>query len=60
MITTEIEIDDEDSDTPQHTPTTDSAGEDFEILESTDSLTKAKTTGSQQQGKANKRKGRKR
>ncbi|KAJ6446263.1 DnaJ domain-containing protein [Purpureocillium lavendulum] len=51
----------DDSDTPQHTPTTDSAGEDFEMLDkSTDSLSKVKTTGAQQGGKANKRKGKKR
>ncbi|GJN68663.1 hypothetical protein PLICBS_002706 [Purpureocillium lilacinum] len=51
----------DDSDTPQHTPTTDSAGEDFEMLDkSTDSLSKVKTTGAQAGGKANKRKGKKR
>lgn len=44
---------------PQRTPSTDSAGEDFEILESTDSLSKAKVSGAQQGAKANKRKGRK-
>lgn len=54
-------VDDEDSDAPQHTPSSDSAGEDFEMVDkSTDSLAKAKTTGAQQQGKSNKRKGRKR
>lgn len=57
----DIVDDDEDSDEPQRTPSSDSAGEDFEILEkSTDSLSKAKTTGAQQGAKANKRKGRKR
>ncbi|UNI14523.1 hypothetical protein JDV02_001141 [Purpureocillium takamizusanense] len=51
----------DDSDTPQHTPTTDSAGEDFEMLDkSIDSLSKVKTTGAQSGGKANKRKGKKR
>ncbi|VUC27159.1 unnamed protein product [Clonostachys rosea] len=58
----EVEFDlEDDSDDAQHTPGTDSAGEDFELLEkSTDSLSKAKTTGAQQAGKANKRKGKKR
>ena len=52
---------DEDSDVPQNTPSTDSAGEDFEMLDkSTDSLSKVKTTGAQQGGRPNKRKGRKR
>lgn len=48
----------EDSDAPQHTPpSSESAGEDFEILDkSTDSLSKVKTTGAQQGGKATKRK----
>ncbi|KAH6606592.1 j domain-containing [Trichoderma cornu-damae] len=48
----------EDSDVPQHTPpSSESAGEDFEILDkSTDSLSKAKTTGAQQGGKPAKRK----
>jgi curved DNA-binding protein CbpA len=57
----EIEIleEDDESDAPQRTPSTDSASEGFEILESTDSLTNAKTTGAQQGGKPNKRKGRK-
>lgn len=51
----------DDSDAPQHTPSTDSAGEDFEMLDkSTDSLTKAKASGAQQGGRSNKRKGRKR
>ncbi|CAM1506545.1 Fc.00g061860.m01.CDS01 [Cosmosporella sp. VM-42] len=53
--------DDDDSDVPQRTPSTDSAAEDFEILDkSTDSLSKAKSSGAQQGGKLNKRKGRKR
>ncbi|KAF4459280.1 hypothetical protein FALBO_13951 [Fusarium albosuccineum] len=59
----EIEIpgDEDDSDVPQRTPSTDSAGEDFELLDkSTDSLSKAKASGAQQGGKANKRKGKKR
>ncbi|KAH7023326.1 hypothetical protein EDB80DRAFT_770141 [Ilyonectria destructans] len=56
----EVELDDDDSDVPQRTPSTDSAGEDFEILDkSTDSLNKAKASGAQQGAKANKRKGRK-
>ncbi|POR38242.1 Putative J domain-containing protein C2E1P5.03 [Tolypocladium paradoxum] len=51
----------DDSDAPQHTPSSDSAGEDFEMLaKSTDSLGKAKASGAQQGGRANKRKGRKR
>lgn len=47
----------EDSDAPQATPTSsESAGEDYEILDkSTDSLSKVKTSGAQQ-GKATKRK----
>ena len=53
--------DDDDSDVPQRTPSTDSAADDFEILDkSTDSLSKAKSSGAQQGGKSNKRKGRKR
>ncbi|KAF4338547.1 prolyl tripeptidyl peptidase [Fusarium beomiforme] len=56
----EIPAEDEDSDVPQPTPSTDSAGEDFELLDkSTDSLSKAKASGASQ-GKANKRKGKKR
>ncbi|KAF7564037.1 hypothetical protein G7046_g27 [Stylonectria norvegica] len=52
--------DDDSDDAPQRTPSTDSAGEDFEMLDkSTDSL-KPKASGAQQGGKANKRKGRKR
>ncbi|KAL7798069.1 hypothetical protein V8C37DRAFT_368565 [Trichoderma ceciliae] len=48
----------EDSDVPQHTPpSSESAGEDFEILDkSTDSLSKVKTSGAQQGGKPTKRK----
>lgn len=59
---TVVVVDDEESDAAQNTPSTDSAGEDFEILDkSTDSLAKAatKATGAQQGGKAKKRKGRK-
>ncbi|KAF4963097.1 hypothetical protein FSARC_8852 [Fusarium sarcochroum] len=56
----EIPADEDDSDVPQRTPSTDSAGEDFELLDkSTDSLSKAKASGASQ-GKANKRKGKKR
>jgi hypothetical protein len=53
---------DEDSDSPQRTPSSDSAGEDFELLDkSTDSLAKAaKATGAQKGGKPSKRKGKKR
>ncbi|KAM0252306.1 hypothetical protein ACHAQJ_007799 [Trichoderma viride] len=49
---------DEDSDVPQHTPpSSESAGEDFEILDkSTDSLSKVKTSGAQQGGRPTKRK----
>ncbi|KAF7549558.1 hypothetical protein G7Z17_g6303 [Cylindrodendrum hubeiense] len=55
----EVPFDDDESDVPQHTPSSDSAGEDFEILDkSTDSLNRAKASGAQQ-GKANKRKGKK-
>ncbi|KAM4054871.1 DnaJ domain-containing protein [Hirsutella rhossiliensis] len=59
----EIDSDDaaDDSDAPQATPSTDSAGEDFEMLDkSTDSLSKAKASGVQQGPKANKRRGKKR
>lgn len=53
-------LDEDDSDAAQPTPSTDSAGEDFEILDkSTDSLSKAKTSGASQ-GKASKRKNKKR
>lgn len=53
--------DDDDSDAPQNTPSTDSAGEDFEVIsKSTESLSKAKTSGAQQGGKAGKRKNKKR
>lgn len=57
-----VELEEEDSDVPQRTPSSDSAGEDFEILDkSTDSLSKAaKASGAQQGGKPNKRKGKKR
>ncbi|KAL7935013.1 hypothetical protein V8C35DRAFT_300444 [Trichoderma chlorosporum] len=52
------EAGEEDSDVPQHTPpSSESAGEDFEILDkSTDSLSKVKTSGAQQGGKPVKRK----
>lgn len=60
-ITEGITIDAEDSDEAQRTPSTDSAGEDFEMLDkSTDSLNKAKTTGAQSGGRPNKRRGKKR
>lgn len=50
-----------DSDVQQPTPNSDSAGEDFELLDkSTDSLSKAKASGAQQGGKASKRKNKKR
>ena len=51
------DIPEEDSDAPQATPTSsESAGDDFELLDkSTDSLSKVKTSGAQQ-GKATKRK----
>ncbi|KAK7421952.1 hypothetical protein QQX98_001947 [Neonectria punicea] len=56
----DVLVNDDESDVPQRTPSTDSAGEDFEILDkSTDSLNKAKASGAQQGAKANKRKGRK-
>ncbi|KAF5017759.1 hypothetical protein F66182_10287 [Fusarium sp. NRRL 66182] len=56
----EIPADEDDSDAPQPTPSTDSAGEDFELLDkSTDSLSRAKASGASQ-GKANKRKSKKR
>lgn len=53
----DIVVDEDDSDEPQRTPS-DSADEDFEMLDkSVDSLGKAKSTGTQKSGKANKRKG---
>lgn len=56
----EEEVEDGDSDVQQPTPS-DSAGEDFELLDkSTDSLSKAKVSGAQQAGKASKRKNKKR
>lgn len=56
----DIPAEDDESDDPQPTPSTDSAGEDFEMLsKSVDSLGKAKSTGTQKNGKATKRKGRK-
>lgn len=61
----EEEVDDDSSEPGKAvaTPSTDSAAEDFEMLDrSTDSLGQAKTTGSQAQGgrsKGNKRKGKK-
>lgn len=51
---------DEDSEPPQHTPSSDSAGEDYEFLDkSVDSVGKAKSSGQQSSG-ARKRKGKKR
>lgn len=53
-------VEDESEDAPQNTPGTDSAAEDFEMIsKSTESLSKAKTSGAQQGGKPNKRKGKK-
>ncbi|TQV99851.1 hypothetical protein V2A60_005281 [Cordyceps javanica] len=54
---------DDESDVAQNTPSTDSAGEDFEVIsKSTESLSKAKTSGAQQGsgGKSSKRKSKKR
>ena len=60
--TPEIEMEDVDGDAEpgsNNTPGSDSAVEDFELInKSTESLAKAKTSGAQQ-GKANKRKGKK-
>ncbi|KAF6806202.1 J domain-containing protein C2E1P5.03 [Colletotrichum sojae] len=54
------ELDSDDGEPVQHTPSSDSAAEDFELLEkSTDSLAKAKSSGANT-GKANKRKNKKR
>ncbi|TDZ13172.1 putative J domain-containing protein [Colletotrichum spinosum] len=54
------ELDSDDGEPAQHTPSSDSAADDFELLEkSTDSLGKAKASGAQT-GKANKRKNKKR
>lgn len=58
----EADVDaDDESDVPQNTPSTDSAAEDYELVDkSTESLAKAKASGSQQQGgKPNKRKNKK-
>ena len=57
----DVVVDEDDSDEPQRTPSTDCAGEDFELLDkSVDSLLgKAKSTGTQKAGKPSKRKGRK-
>lgn len=57
----QLEDDEDDSEPGKRTPSTDSA-EDFEMLDkSVESLDKAKTTGaSQKQGKAGKRKNKKR
>ncbi|OLN97003.1 putative J domain-containing protein C2E1P5.03 [Colletotrichum chlorophyti] len=55
------ELDSDDNEPAQHTPSSDSAAEDFELLEkSTDSLGKAKASGAQSGGRANKRKNKKR
>ncbi|RCI15235.1 hypothetical protein L249_6928 [Ophiocordyceps polyrhachis-furcata BCC 54312] len=62
--TTDSEDGADDSDAPQRTPSTDSTGDDFELLDkSTDSLAKVKASGpcTQQQGsRPHKRKNRKR
>ena len=48
-------------DAAQQTPSSDSVGDDFELLDkSTDSLGKAKSSGTQQGARANKRKNKKR
>lgn len=49
----------EDSGPAQPTPSTGSDVGDFEMVKSTESLDKAKTTGSQAQGGGKKRKGKK-
>ncbi|KAK1999590.1 DnaJ domain-containing protein [Colletotrichum falcatum] len=61
----DLKIDTEDLDSDdgevQHTPSSDSAADDFELLEkSTDSLGKAKASGAHTGGKTNKRKNKKR
>ncbi|GKT89366.1 LOW QUALITY PROTEIN: DnaJ domain-containing protein [Colletotrichum tofieldiae] len=61
----DLEIDTEDLDSDdgeiQHTPSSDSAADDFELLDkSTDSLGKAKATGAHTGGRSNKRKNKKR
>lgn len=53
-------IGEDESDGAQNTPGSDSAGEDFEVIsKSTESLSKAKTSGAQQGSKPNKRKNKK-
>ncbi|KAJ3474864.1 hypothetical protein NLG97_g9663 [Lecanicillium saksenae] len=55
------EVADDESDAPQNTPGTDSAAEDFEVIsKSTESLSKAKSSGADQGGKPSKRKNKKR
>lgn len=59
-VALETEEFDSDDSNAQHTPSSDSTADDFELLEkSTDSLGKAKASGAQT-GKANKRKNKKR
>ncbi|KAI8219329.1 putative J domain-containing protein, partial [Colletotrichum sp. SAR 10_86] len=59
-VALETEEFDSDDGNAQHTPSSDSTADDFELLEkSTDSLGKAKASGAQT-GKANKRKNKKR
>lgn len=59
-LESEIEID-EEVDASQQTPSNESVGDDFELLDkSTDSLGKAKSSGMEKSGKSNKRKNKKR
>ncbi|KAF4123569.1 DnaJ domain [Geosmithia morbida] len=61
IVVDEAEQEAEQQEGGQRSPGSDSASSDFEILDkSTDSLNKAKTSGAQQGGKPNKRKGKKR
>jgi len=62
IVETTEAADDDSSEPGKRTPSTDSNEDSFEMLESTDSLAQAKTTGSQAVGgktKSNKRKGKK-
>lgn len=57
----ELDEAEEDSDGPARTPSTDSTGGDYEMVDkSTDSLKKAKTTGAHQKENPKRRTGRKR
>lgn len=59
-LESEIAEAEDDVDASQRTPSSESAGDDFELLDkSTDSLGKAKSSGMEKSGKSNKRKNKK-